>query len=329
MTRNKLLVFECIGWWVVLMLLWGVGAADAQSAGRVIGVLTPGLTFAPVLEGLREGLGKLGYRDNVDIRFLVEDSQGEIASLPARAARLVQAQPDVLFTVVTTPTQAVQQATHTLPIVFAGVVDPVAAGLVASFVSSQNNLTGVTAYTAALTGKRLALLREVAPQAQRVLAIVSVHEIVAQIAVQHLAEAAHKQGFTLVRREVATVADLDHLLQEPWAGDIDAVFHLASVVVEKDFDRLSRKCTAEKVPLIVHDEVLLAKGALLSYGSDFRLLGMQSARLVAKILKGEKPADIPVETPEKFVLGLNVTTAKSIGLQISQTLFERIDRMVE
>lgn len=318
-----------LGCWGVCAWFWSAGVVAAQPTGRVIGVLTPGLTFTPVLEGLREGLEKLGYRDQVDVRFVVEDSQGDITSLPARAARLMQEKPDVLFTVVTAPTQAVQKTTQTLPIVFAGVVDPVASGLVASFVSSQNNLTGVTAYISALTGKRLALLREVAPQAQRVLTIASKHEIVAQIALKHLEEAVHRQGITLVRREVANGADLDQILQEPWAGDIDAVFHLASVVVEKDFDRLSRKCTADKIPLIVHDEVLLNKGALLSYGSDFHLLGMQAARLVAKVLKGEKPADIPVETPEKFVLGVNATTAKAIGLQIPQTLLDRMDHLVE
>src|SRR3970040_2005 len=109
------------------------GIVAAQTSPVRIGGLTPGLTFGLVLEGWREGLEKLGFKEEQNIRFMIEDSQGDLSGLASRAAKLLNAKPGVLFTVVTPPTLAAQQATHTIPIVFAGVVDPIQSGLVSSF----------------------------------------------------------------------------------------------------------------------------------------------------------------------------------------------------
>ena len=305
------------------------GIVAAQTSPVRIGVLTPGLTFGPVLEGLREGLEKLGFKEEQNIRFMIEDSQGDLSGLASRAAKLLNAKPGVLFTVVTPPTLAAKQATHTIPIVFAGVVDPIQSGLVSSFGSSGNNLTGVTAYTAYLSGKRLEVLKGIVPQARKVLAVVSTKEIVAQISVKQLEQAALKTGVTVVRRDVANVEDIDKLFLRPWTGEVDAIFHLPSIFVEKYMERLIAKSNKEKLPLIVHEESLLRMGALASYGGDFRLYGMQAAKLVARVLKGTKPSDIPIEVPDQFILAINLATAKAIGLRIPRTVLKRVDRLVE
>jgi len=305
------------------------GFVTAQTFPIRIGVLTPGLTFGPVLEGLREGLEKLGYKEEQNIRFMIEDSQGDLSGLASRAAKLLNAKPAVLFTVVTPPTLAAKQATHTIPIVFAGVVDPIQSGLVSSFVSSGNNLTGVTAYTAYLSGKRLEVLKEIVPQARKVLAVVSTKEIVAQISLNQLEEASLKAGVKVVRREVVNMDDIDKLFLRQWAGEVDAIFHLPSILVEKYLQRLIAKSNKEKLPLIVHEESFLRMGALASYGGDFRLYGMQAAKLVAKVLKGTKPSDIPIEVPDQFILAINLATAKAIGLRIPRTVLKRVDRLVE
>ena len=305
------------------------GIVAAQTSPVRIGVLTPGLTFGPVLEGLREGLEKLGFKEEQNIRFMIEDSQGDLSGLASRAAKLLNAKPGVLFTVVTPPTLAAKQATHTIPIVFAGVVDPIQSGLVSSFGSSGNNLTGVTAYTAYLSGKRLEVLKGIVPQARKVLAVVSTKEIVAQISVKQLEQAALKTGVTVVRRDVANVEDIDKLFLRPWTGEVDAIFHLPSIFVEKYMERLIAKSNKEKLPLIVHEESLLRMGALASYGGDFRLYGMQAAKLVARVLKGTKPSDIPIEVPDRFILAVNLTTAKAIGIKIPRSVLERADRLVE
>jgi putative ABC transport system substrate-binding protein len=301
----------------------------AQPRLPMVGVLTPGLSFKPVLEGLREGLEKLGYKEGDNIRFMVEDSQGDLPGLASRAAKLVEAKPDVLFTVVTAPTLAAKQATHTIPIVFAGVVDPIQSGLVASFASSRNNLTGVSAYTAYLSGKRLEILKAIAPRTQKILAVVSAKENVAQISFEQLKKASSKMGVNIFRRDVASTEDIEKLLLDRWAGKVDAIFHLPSVFVEKYFERLVAKSNKERLPLIVHDETLLRMGALASYGGDFRSYGAQAAKLAAKILKGARPSDIPIEVPDRFILAVNLTTAKKIGLKIPRMVLEGADRLVD
>jgi putative ABC transport system substrate-binding protein len=312
---------------LALAMLFAAATATAQSV--TIAVLTPGLNFEPVLEGLREGLEKLGYRDGSNVKFMIEDSKGDLSGLAHRAAKLVEAKPAVIFTVVTPPTLAAKQATHTIPIVFAGVVDPIQSGLVPSFASSGNNLTGVTAYTAYLSGKRLEVLKAIVPQVRKVLAIVSAKEIVAQISLKQLEEAALKLAVKVIHRDVANTEDLEMLLARRWAGEVDAVFHLPSIFVEKFMERLTVKFNKERLPIIVHDESLLRMGALASYGTDFRLLGVQSAKLVFKVLKGVKPADIPIETPDQLVLTINQSAAKAIALKIPEKILERADRIID
>lgn len=314
---------------LVLVVLFVAGTAMAQSPSASIGVLTPGLNFAPVLEGLREGLAKLGYQDGANLKFMIEDSKGDLANFPSRAAKLIEAKPSLVFTVVTPPTLAAKQVSTAIPIVFAGVVDPIQSGLVPSFVSSANNLTGVTAHTAYLSGKRLEVLKAIVPHVRKVLAIVSTKEIVAQISLKQLAEASLKLGVTVIHPEVANTEDLEKLLARRWAGEVDAVFHLPSIFLEKYMERLTVKSNSERLPIIVHDESFLRMGALASFGADFRLLGEQSAKLVVKVLKGIKPADIPIETPDRLVLTINRSTAKAIGMKIPDKILERADRIFD
>jgi putative ABC transport system substrate-binding protein len=301
----------------------------AHTSDFRIGVLTPGLTFKPVVKGLVQGLGNLGFREGINVKFLVEDSKGDLPGLASRAAKLIAAKPDVLFTVATAPTLAAKQATQTIPIVFAGVVDPIQSGMIASFASSRNNLTGVTAYTAYLSGKRLEVLKEIAPQTRNMLAIVSGREVVAQISLKQLEEVSSRVNLHIVRHDVASEQDIEKLLLNPWAGKVDAIFHLPSIFVEKYMDRIIAKSLKEKLPLIVHEGTLLEKGALASYGGDFRLYGVQAAKLVAKVFKGAKPSQIPTETPDQLVLTINLATARTIGLTIPRKILERADRLLD
>src|SRR6266576_876942 len=167
----------------------------AQStAVRRIGVLTPGGDFAPVLEGLRQGLAQLGYVEGKQIILIVEDTKMETLDPVNAATRLVAAKPDLLVTVATSHTAAAKQATASLPIVFTVLADPVQAGFVASFASSKKNLTGVTNRVGILSGKRVELLKEMAPGIKRALAILTINEQVAQKTFPSLTAAAQKLG---------------------------------------------------------------------------------------------------------------------------------------
>jgi putative ABC transport system substrate-binding protein len=317
----------------VLLAVWTLlgngGPVGAQSPRYRVAVLTPGETYNRALEGLREGLAQLGYKEGKDITFLVEDAQGEVASLADRAARLVEAKPDVIFTMATAPTTAAKQATTTLPIVFAFVADPLRLSLVASYASSQNNLTGISSHAGPLTGKRLEVLQEVAPGIKRVLALVAPQENVAEVSFKFLAEAAPKLGIELLRHDVSSKEDIAQKLAAVPKGTADAIYFVPSSLVGTNIDLLIHKAKEDRIPLAVSETSMVERGALVSYGAEFRLLGLQAAKLVAKILKGAKPAELPIQTPEQLPLAINLTTAKAIGLDIPPSVLERTERIVE
>jgi putative ABC transport system substrate-binding protein len=316
---------------ILAALTLAVGALPlrAQTSAHRIGVLTPGLTYGPVFEGLREGLAKSGYVEGKNMQFVIEDTRGDVKNFPARAAKLVQAKPDVIFTVATAPSTAAKEATQIIPVVFSIVGDPVQTGLVASFASSQNNVTGVSTHNAPLSGKRLEILKDMAPRIKNVLAIVAVKEASAQAALPHMTDAAKRLQIQLVRRDVTNDEEVKSILAEKWAGKVDAVFHVPSVLVTAHIEPIIVKAMKERLLLIVYNDSNVEMGALASYGGNFRLFGIQAAKLAAKILKGAKPADLPIETPEKLILKINLATAKAIGLKIPPAVLERAEKLVE
>jgi putative ABC transport system substrate-binding protein len=314
---------------VVWVVLTGVSAVAAQSPHYRVAVLIQRMTFNPALEGLRTGLAKLGYQEGKNLTIMVEDAQGEVASLADRAARLVEAKPDVMFTITTAPTIAAKQATTTIPIVFASVADPLRSGLIASYASSQNNLTGISNYAGPLSGKRLEILQEIAPGIKRVLVLVAPQESVAEVSFQFLAEAAPKLGIELLRHDVSSKEDIAQRLTVVPRGAVDAIYFVPSSLVGTHIDLLIHKAKEDRIPLTVTEYPMVEQGALVSYGADLRLVGMQAAKLVDKILKGTKPSEMPVQMPEELPLAINLTTATAIGLDIPRTILERTIRFVE
>jgi len=306
-----------------------VSSAAAQSAPLLIGVLTPGITFDPALAGMLAGMAKLGFKEGKDFRLAVEDSKGDLQSLTARAVKIVEAKPDLIFTIATPPTVAMKRATQIIPIVFTVVGDPIEAGVVARYASSGNNITGVTPYASPLSGKRLELLKEIFPGVKRVLAAVSSKEAVSTASLRSLLEAAKKLKVEVLRLEVTRVEDIEKALAEKWTGQTDAIFHIPSVLVGSSIDLLIAKSFREKLPIIVHDGALVQRGALVSYGTDCYSLGIQAAKLVVKVLKGARPADLPIETPDRLCLTINMATANAIGLNIPRKILARADHLVE
>ncbi|HXK27969.1 MAG TPA: ABC transporter substrate-binding protein [Candidatus Binatia bacterium] len=301
----------------------------AESTVPQIGVLTPGLTFDPVFRGLQEGLARLGYTEGKNISFIVENTKGNTSDLGNRAVRLAESKPKALFTVSTSHTAAAMKATPSVPIVFAWVGDPLQSGFVASYVSSKNNLTGVSSYAGPLSGKRLEMLKEIEPKVKQILAIVAAKDSVAENSFEFLDETARKIGVHVLRRDVTSKEEIENVLRATPKGSIDAIYHIPSALVGVYIDLLIRKAKENKIPLVVHEESMVEKGALFTYGADFRLVGIQAARLVAKVLKGERPAEIPTETPEKLLFVLNLSTAKAINFKVPRDILERADRLIQ
>jgi ABC-type uncharacterized transport system substrate-binding protein len=317
----------------LLLAVWALFGAgfpvEAQSPRYRVAVLTPGGAFSPALEGFREGVAQLGYQEGKDIAFLIEDAQGEVDSLASRAAKIVEAKPDIIFTISTAPTAAAKQATTTLPIVFAFVADPLRSGFIASYASSQNNVTGITSYAGPLAGKRLELLQEVAPKIKRVLVLVAPQEKVAEMSFQSLTEVAPKLGIELLRRDVSSKEEIKQRLKAVPKGTVDAIYYNPSNLVGAHLELLIDKAKEDRIPLSVTDTSMVERGALMAYGPDMRLLGIQAAKLVAKILKGARPAEMPIQTPEQLPLAINLTTARAIGFNIPSSILGRAERVVE
>lgn len=312
-----------------LCVLASVGACRGQSGGFRIGVLTPGGRPNAVVLGVRDTLERLGYKEQVNVSYVVEDTEGGVSGLPHRAKYLLESKPNVLVAVTTTHAVALKEATNSVPIVFAWVGDPIGSGLAASYKSSKNNLTGVSSYAGPISGKRLEVLKEIAPRVARVLVFVDPNDAGSRIAVKYLEEAAAKLRVSLVRREATTRAEVEKVLAAIGKDSVDAIYFIPSIVIGAQFDLFLKKSREDKLPFVAAEATWVEKGALFSYAADFRLVGAQAGRLVAKVLKGEKPSDIPTETPEKLLFVVNMATARSIGLKIPRNVLERIDRIVE
>ncbi len=317
---------------VVSIALAAPSIVRGQSTHARVAVLTPGLTLRAVLEGLQEGLAGLGYIKDRNLTFMVEDTKGnsaDFSDLAAGAARLLSAKPDVFFAVSTAHAQAAKQATSTVPIVFAWVGDPIQAGLIAHYPYSKTNLTGVAAIGDSLTGKRLEVLLEAVPKANRLLTIVSSKESVSVSSFRSLEEAAKKFKVNLIRRAADNEDDVRKALEETPKGSMDAIFHLPSTLVRSRIDLLIQKAKRDRIPLAVHEDALVDRGAVISYGPNSRLIGLQAATLVYKALKGSRPGEIMVENPDRLFLAINRSAAKEIGLNIPREILERADRLVD
>lgn len=316
---------------VFLLVLLMIGAAPLTggAADFKIGVLTPGLSMDPVQVGLREGLEKLGHSQGKGVSFVVEDTQSGLQELPERAKKLVDQKVDAIFTITTTHTQAAKAATSTIPIVYAWVFNPVASGLIAGYSSSKNNITGVLSYSDALIGKRLELLHEFAPRVKRVLTFYHPQEVVAVASLKLLQETAKKLNLQIVAKEVTGKEEIPGVIERLSKKDIDAIYQMPSTVVVGAVDLLIKKALAEKIPFGSLATEIAEQGALFAYGGDFRLVGAQAARLMAKVIKGEKPADIPSEAPDKYILVVNAKTAQTIGVKLTDKILDKVDRIVK
>ena len=322
-----------------LIVLFGGVALTATRAARaqqkampVIGFLhfaSPGPS-APFLAAFRQGLGEAGYVEGQNVAIEYRWAEGHYDRLPAMAADLVGRKVDLIATLSGTPTALVAKtATSTIPIVFFTGGDPVVEGLVASFARPGGNLTGVAVQTGELTAKRLELLAELVPQAKVMALLVNPTNSSAERIISEVQDAARKKGLQLA------------ILKASTEGEIDAAFatlatlHADALVVGGDAfftdrrEQFAALASRYAVPASYATRLFAASGGLTSYGPSFAAGSRQAGTYVGKILKGAKPADLPVQQPTKFELVINLKTAQAIGLTVPQTLFARADEVIE
>jgi putative ABC transport system substrate-binding protein len=307
-------------------------AAEAQQGARVvrIGYLDGSSPSArtTLLAALKDGLRNLGYAPNhyvIDSRY----AEGYDDRLPELAADLVGDKPDVILAVGPPPALAAARATSTIPIVFVGVGDPVGTGLVPNLSRPPGNVTGITLLAVELAAKRLEILKEAVPRAARVAIIWNPANPVNAREFKEAQAAAAALTVTLLPVELRSPDELDVALNAATRDRADAVWVLSSPATFLNRPRIIGHMTQHRVPTMCALREYTLSGGLLSYGPSYADHFRRAASLVDRIVKGAKPADLPVEQPTKFELVINLKTAKALGLTIPPSLLQRADQVIE
>ena len=312
---------------------WPRGAQQAGIVPR-IGVLYSGLSGASpaVLGGFRQGLRERGYVEAKNIAIEYRFDEGNLARLPTLAAELVRLKVDVIVAAGGTPTiLAAKNATSTIPIIFPTVGDPVAQGIVASFARPGGNITGLTLMAPEIGGKKLELLKEVVPRAMRVAVLGQEENAFSALDFKNLQAPALTMGLQLHHIEVRSSDDFESAFSKITNTVRATALFLQPVGLFFDSRRqIADLAARNRLPAISDLRELTEAGLLMSYGADRADLGRRTAIYVDKILKGAKPADLPVEQPTKFDLVINLKTAKALGLdRASAAARQRADEVIE
>ena len=315
------------------MLLAHCAAASAQQPTKIprVGFLAGGSlsTNAARLEAFRQGLRELGYVEGKNIVIEWRFAEGKFDRLPGLAAELVRLKVDIIVTAGPQSTRPAKQATSTIPIVMAQDPDPVGNGFVASLALPGGNITGLATFAPELSGKQLELLKETVPKLSRVAVFgTSINPGNAQN-LREAELAAKAFGVTLQYLDVLSPKDIETAFRAASKGRADAVLMLPGSVLVSKRAQLTDLAVKSRLPAIYQQTEFTEAGGLMYYGTNTPDLFHRAATYVDKILKGAKPADLPVEQPIKFEFVVNLKAAKQIGLTIPPNVLARADRVIK
>jgi putative tryptophan/tyrosine transport system substrate-binding protein len=322
---------EVIGFAGTTLLAWAV-TARAQQQAKVARLGVLGLGGSPPatrIDALRSGLRDLGYVDgkNLVIEFRWA---GTVEQMNEAAAELARTKVDIILAASSGEIEAARRATHAIPIIFMAHADPVGVGHVVSLARPGGNVTGLAVMQSDITAKRLEILKQTMPQATR-FGVLWDSTAPSYRPVLQAAEAAReKLGVQLVTVSVTTVADYDRAFAKLAQGRVDgALVHASALTVRDNPRHLAELALKHRLPTIYGASDNVMAGGLMSYAPDMTDLRRRAAVYIDKILKGAKPADLPVEQPTKFELVINLKTAKALGITIPPSLLARADQVIE
>jgi len=306
-------------------------AAAAQPPGKVyrIGYLSTNPPPAHLWETLLDGLRERGYSEGRNLVFERRFSEGNAERFPEFAAEMVRLRVDCIIVSTTPAAIAAKNATQTIPIVIPTAIDPVGAGLVASLARPGGNLTGLSVLAPELSGKRLELLQEVVPGMTRVAILWNAANPANAPVWQETQAAARALGLLLHSQEVRGPQDFEGALARTAQVRPDALLVLVDSLISMHHQHIAEFATQQHLPSVFDIREPVVAGGLMSYGPSIPDLYRRAATYVDKILKGTKPADLPVEQPRKFELVLNLKTAKALGLTIPPLVLFRADEVIQ
>jgi putative ABC transport system substrate-binding protein len=315
----------------VVLLALGV-IAEAQQPGKIprIGYLIgqSRSTASVRIDPFRQGMRELGYVEGKNIVIEWGSSEQKVEALSALAAELVRLKVDIIVTAGPIPTRAAKEATSTIPIVMTQDSDPVGSGFVASLARPGGNITGFTNITALLVGKRLELLKETIPKLSRVAVLWDPQNPGSAQQWQESLLSARELGLQLHSIEVSSADKFESGIKEAAKVHSAALAVTGSALINSNQKRITDLAAKNRLPSIYPRTDFVDSGGLMSYGPDEAERFRRAAVFVDKILKGTKPADIPVEQPTKFELVINLKAAKQIGLTIPPNVLARTDKVI-
>jgi putative ABC transport system substrate-binding protein len=307
-------------------------AAEAQQAGKVarIGVLCPIACDGAGVDAFRLALRDLGYVESRTLVFEFRAADGRVDRLPALATDLVQTKVDVIFTTWgTAAALAAKRATATIPVIVGGTGDPVKAGIVTSLAKPGGNVTGVSSVALELESKRLELLKEVVPTVARVGAFWDPENAYSALANKQEEMAASALGVRLHPVRLRAASDLENAFAALKRDRVEALSVHAYIVTVQNRAAIIAFAAANRMAAIYPLREYVTEGGLVSYGANVAAISQRAAHYVDRILRGAKPADLPVEQPTKLEFAINLKTAKALGLTIPPTLLLRADQVIE
>ena len=321
--------------WVLLCaLLLSLGVpVEAQQPKKIarVGYLAAvsAAADAPRLEAFRQGLRELGYIEGQNMIIEYRHEGGGFDRLPALAAELVEQKPDVLVAVTTNAALATKKATTTIPIVFMGVTDPVTAGLVESLARPGGNTTGITNMAAILTSKRFELLKETIPTLSRIAVLWDPQAPGSVPQWQDSQLPARELGLQLYSMQVSNVDNYRAAFKAVVEARSTALWVTLNPLANSNQKKIADLAIHHGLPSICARSDYAENGCMITYGPGYGIEGKDGARYVDKILKGVKPADIPVEQPMKFELVINLQTASKLGLTIPRSVLVQADKIIK
>jgi putative ABC transport system substrate-binding protein len=307
-------------------------SASAQEPTKMprIGLLvavSPSAAAARI-ETFRQGLRELGYIEGKNIVIESRYAEGKLDRLPVLAAELVRLRVDIIVTAGGQATRAAKQATSTIPIVMTNDPDPVGSGFVASLARPGGNITGLSTLAPELSGKRLELLKEVVPKLSRVAIVGTSTQPGHTQTIKELELAAREFKAQTQYLDVLKSKDIEIAFRAAAKGRAEGVLTLTSAILRSQRIQLADLAVKNRIPVIYNDIQFVEAGGLIFYGVSFLDLDRHAASYVDRILKGSKPADLPVEQPKKFEFIVNLKAAKQIGLTVPPNVLARADKVI-
>lgn len=338
MPKNFLIIFIILLFLIIIIagimfFFWSRKQEELKPKMYTVALLQMAPTVAENMEGFKEGMKELGYKEGVDINYIYRDAQGDLEKLDQYAKELVSLKPDLIFVNTSPATEKIKKLTENtnIPVVFSMVADPLRAGFVKSKESSGNNLTGTSCDYINIAPKRLEVLKELNPQIKKVLVFYRPEDLSGGPATEKILEKSSKIGVEVITVPIQKKENIKEYLNNLTPGQIDAIMDPADSMVTAGLSEWGiEKAKELKIVLMMLSKGECEKGALICYGVDYIDLGKQSSFIANQILRGHAhPSDIPIESPRKFSLVINLNTANEIGLNVPEEILNKADLIIK